>query len=147
MANAKYWTDKNYEDLKKAKNFPDCLKVAYDVIDSIGGQVGIVSGPISTGGQGSVEKNLAEFSKYIETMEKRGEIVFNQLPFENKFAELARNSEGYFMPILEDFFLPLFQSGKISKIWFMPNWQTSTGAKWEFEIADKLKIEKGFINL
>lgn len=147
MTNAKYWTDKHINDLNKARNFSDCLKVAYDVIDSIDGQVGIVSGPISTGGLGSIDKNLAEFSKYIDIMESKGEKIFNQLPFERKFQELAEGSKGYFMPILEDFFLPIFKSGKIKKIWFMPGWQTSTGAKWEFEIADQLKIDKGFINL
>lgn len=145
MPNAKYWTDKNYEDLSKARNFSDCLKIAYDVIDSIDGQVGIVSGPISTGGSGSIEKNLAEFSRYIEILDTRGEKIFNQLVFEDKFQELAEGCNEYFMPILEDFFLPIFKSSKISKIWFMPGWQTSTGAKWEFEMAEKLGIERCFI--
>ena len=107
--------------------------------------VSLVSGPISTGGAGSLEKNLELFAEAIAHLEMHGENVFDQLPFENKITEFSKDYKGYYMPILEDFFLPLFKSGKIAKIWFMPGWETSTGAKWEYEQAEKLGIKKVLI--
>lgn len=37
------------------------------------------------------------------------------------------------MPILEEFYLPIFSSGRIKEAWFIPGWRTSTGARWERE--------------
>lgn len=143
---AKYWTDKHYENLKKSETFPELLSVAYDIIDSIPKPIALVSGPITTGGQGSIAKNLEVFQRAITFLEDRGEYVFNQLPFEDKFSVMARSYKGYFMPILEEFFLPIFQSGKVDKIWFMKDWQSSTGAKWEYEQAKKFGIETLFMS-
>ena len=141
---AKYWTEKHYQALHKAKTFPELLVIAYEILDSISVPVGLVSGPISTGGLGSIAENLKVFEEAITTLENKGEHVFNQLPFEDKFLEMSQSYKGYFTPILEEFFLPIFKSGKIAKIWFMPGWKTSTGAKWEYEQADKLGIERCF---
>ena len=143
---SKYWMQRHHEEVAKAKTFSELLAIANDIIDSMPGPVVLVSGPISSGGRGSITENLKALEDNIFAMEMRGENVWNQLPFENKFSELAKGHEGYFMPILEEFFLPIFKSGKIKKIWFMTGWETSTGATWEYEQAKKLRIEIGFID-
>ncbi|MES2088114.1 MAG: hypothetical protein V4467_03960 [Patescibacteria group bacterium] len=139
---AKYWTAKNYEDVEKAEVFSELFVVASEILNSIPEPVALVSGPISTGGLGSIEKNLEVMARNIAALEKKGVHIFNQLPFENKFKEFSKNSKEYYTPILDHFYLPLFQTGKITKIFFVPGWETSTGAKWEYEQAEKLGIEK-----
>lgn len=139
---ARYWSEKNFQDVEKAKNFSELLAVANQILDTIPVPAGLVSGPVSTGGLGSIAKNIAVLNQKIDELEVSGKHIFNQLPFENKFKEFSKNSKGYYTPILDDFYLPLFQSGKITKIFFIPGWQTSTGASWEYEQAGKLGIER-----
>lgn len=142
----KHWTEKHFERVEKAKNFPELLSVAYEILDSMPKPVTIISGPISTGGRGSVQENLAVMARAILRREWHGDNVFDQLPFEQKFGEFASKYDGCCMPILEDFFLPIFESGKIEKICFIPGWESSTGAKWEKEQAERLGIEMCFMH-
>ncbi|MDO8590486.1 MAG: DUF4406 domain-containing protein [bacterium] len=142
-----YWTLEDFENLKKAETMAELLNIALAILDRMPKPVSLVSGPISTGGRGSTSQNLKVFAEAIEALAKTGETVFNQLPFEDKFSELSRRSKlSYFMLVLDDFFLPILKSGKIDKIWFMPGWETSTGAKWEYEQAKKLAIEHDFLD-
>src|SRR2546430_1246421 len=97
--NAKYWNQKNYEAVENATTLGECLAVASEILAAIPRPVVLVSGPISTGGAGSPEKNMDVLQKAITELEHRGEHVFNQLPFEKKFAEIAAKYEGYCMPI------------------------------------------------
>jgi len=39
----------------------------------------------------------------------------------------------YYMPILEEFYLPIFKEKLIKKAWFIPGWESSQGARWERE--------------
>ena len=121
----------------------DLLAVARAVLDRMPDPVVLISGPISTGGRGSIEENLRAFSDAIRLVHLSGKTVFNQLPFEDKFIELSRKSTAaYFTPILDDFFLPILKSGKIKQIIFMKDWQSSTGARWEHAMAVELGIER-----
>jgi hypothetical protein len=65
------------------------------------------------------------------------------MPFEDQMQNLKKkfSTEKVVNDILNDFYLPIFKSGVISAFYFMPNWQTSFGAKWEHEEAKKLGIE------
>ena len=142
---ANHWKDKHHREVSEAKSFSELLATAHDIIDLIPGPASLVAGPISTGGHGSITKNLKDLGNAIAKIEMQGEYVFNQLPFEAKFGELSKDYDGYCLPILEDFFLPIFKSGKIKKIWFAPGWETSTGAKWEYETAGRLGIPRVLI--
>ncbi len=42
--------------------------------------------------------------------------------------------------LLEEFYLPMFKSGLIKILCFLPGWQNSIGATWEHEQAKKLGI-------
>ena len=138
-----YWTKGDFDRLKSANSMPELLTVALDILDRMPDPVSLVTGPISTGGKGSIPENLAVFKQYISYLRSTGKIVFNQLPFEEKFGELAnRSTLTYYTPILDDFFLPIFKSGKIKEMCFIPGWESSTGARWESNMADKLGIKK-----
>ncbi len=141
-----YWTKEDFAAVEKSTALSELLAVAMAVIARMPAPVSLVSGPISTGGSGNRDQNIKIFSETIRSVKESGATVFNQIPFEQKFGELAAASDlPYFQPILEEFFMPFFQSGKIAEIIFMKNWQTSTGARWEHEIAQKLGIKIRFL--
>lgn len=62
--------------------------------------------------------------------------------FRNRWrAADASRANQYFMPILEDFYLPVLQSGYIKRGWFIHGWESSFGTRWEREQFTKAGIE------
>jgi len=141
-----YWKPSDFEAIDTADSMQELLKIAMGILSRMPDPIVIVAGPISTGGRGSLSENLKVFAETIKKVKDSGKIDFNQLPFENKFGELDRKAGmPYFKPILDDFFLPIMKSGKISKIYFIEDWQSSTGARWEYEMAEKIGIPKSIL--
>ncbi len=136
-----YWTKKDIQDVKKAKNFNDLSVVAMRVVARMPQPVGEVCGPITSGGLGSREKNLKAFNKAIDKLRKAGSCIFDQIPFEEKLYEFtqAKWYQGG-LQLLSEFYMPIFKSGLIDTFYFMPLWHTSMGAKWEHEQAKNLGI-------
>lgn len=68
--------------------------------------------------------------------------VFDQMPFEIPMQKVKELYVGrtYITEILTDFYLPLFKSGKIEGVYFLPDWQSSRGSVWEHEHALKFGI-------
>ncbi len=99
------------------------------------------------GGKGSIEANLEEFNNQIKKLQDKGLNVFDQMPFEEPMHRLlieflkTRSKNEYMDSILTEFYLPLFESGYIKELYFLPDWQSSNGAKWEHEQAKKLGIK------
>ncbi len=112
-----------------------------------GGEV--VCGPISTGGRGSSEENLRVFEATIETLKKVGRPIFSQVPYEERiffFRKRWQDSDPsragqYYMPILEEFYYPLFQTKLIKRGWFIPGWNSSFGARWEREQLEEVNAD------
>lgn len=130
------------KDMFNAKTFEDLSKIALRIIKKMPRSVGIVSGPISNGGAGSVEKNLEIFKETIERLRRAGENVFDQMPFEEHMFRISQDKT-YFKgedQLLQKFYLPLFESGFIQTMYFIRGWQTSYGAKWEHGQAIRLSI-------
>ena len=138
---AKYWTEENYKDLQKAKNFKDLYKIAHQVLDRMPEDIGQVCGPIATGGLGSVEANLKKFDETVRILQEEGKIIFDQIPFEWPMQELKKTVTEGVKSILEDFYLPIFKSGKITTLYFIKGWETSKGANWEHDQAKQLVLE------
>jgi hypothetical protein len=99
-------------------------------------------GPISTGGKGSVEENIKEFDKAIFFFIDKGEYVFDQIPFQDAMVRLKKEvaDDEYDQRILTEFYLPIFKSGKIKELKFLPGWESSRGARWEHQQAETLEI-------
>lgn len=136
-----YWTPENFEKLAVAENLQDLLVIAIDILKRMPQPVILVCGPISTGGFGNVEANLRAFESTIHAKQKAGKSVFNQLPFEEKFAKFSQEAKmAYFTPVLDEFFLPIIKSGYIAEMHFMKDWQSSTGARWEHTTANELGV-------
>jgi hypothetical protein len=98
-----------------------------------------VCGPITTG-PGTIREKLLLFERAITYQRRLGRIVFNQLPTEKKLAVLwgqwkekaGRNPDDYCFELLEEFYYPVLTSGLIQRLCFLPNWQMSIGARWEW---------------
>ncbi|PIR68152.1 hypothetical protein COU49_02245 [Candidatus Nomurabacteria bacterium CG10_big_fil_rev_8_21_14_0_10_35_16] len=118
----KYWEDKDWNDLEKAKSVADLYIIAKRIISRIPKPFVQVCGPIGTGGLGSIEANLKLFNKAIKKLQNQGINVFDQMPFEKPMQKLHDKSVAkgkYPENILTDFYCPLFESGLISTFYFL----------------------------
>src|SRR3989344_544510 len=135
----RHWRLEHIIQLEDARNYADLGKIAIDVVKGMPQPIGQVCGPISTGGYNSIKENLEYFNKMIERLNGQGHIIFNQMPFEVPMQELRMASqmtrEETNRMLLESFYLPLFESGLIKKLYFICGWESSQGSKWEREKA------------
>ena len=97
-------------------------------------------GPISTGGFGNIDENIECISSTIQAAEKIGIPVFNQMAYERRMDLILENHTGYDYPLLEFFYKPILESGKIGALLFLPLWETSVGSKWEHDFAKSINI-------
>lgn len=141
------WNDADYEAAHNAKDFHALAETAMTVLNRYPGKLGMVSGPISTGGFGSPEKNMAVFRSVVEYLSTDKHLnIFSQVPFEIPMHRLhsewtLSGNTGYCMPILNDFYDVIFGSGKISDLYLIDGWQSSFGARHEVEFCKETDIE------
>ena len=142
----------------KATTFAELAEVAKVELDKFDGHAEIVCGPITTGGLGTPEANLRIFGKVIELLAAGGAPIFNQAPYEDKIFELrnkwraedpARENQ-YYLPILFEFYAPLFATCAFKKGHFIPGWRSSKDVSWEHDELKRLGAEikylpQGFI--
>lgn len=124
-------------------------EVAYETRKRYGPQVklGMVSGPISTGGLGSVAANIVAFEKTVSLLQVLNVPLFNQLPFEPHMWRIAEAEGDDFDPkeLLEGFYLPLLMSGCIGTLYFIHGWESSNGAQWEHGKTIELGLGRAFL--
>lgn len=140
-----HWTEVETEMLESAKTFGDLASIALIILGrmkELGKPVVQICGPMSTGGFGNLTENMQLFEYAIDVANDMDVTVFNQLPFQNAMIRIAdwKPGEPYVMDILEIFYRRIFESGLIAKTLFLPDWQSSHGAKWERELVAKLGI-------
>ena len=138
----KYWTEQDFKDLEKCGNPTELLAIAMRVIGRMPKEnLGQVCGPITSGGKGNFVDNMALFNETIKRLHSDGHNVFDQMPFEDPMQSLKTKPDGKSENILIDFYQPIFKSGYIKKLYFMPDWESSKGARWEHDLANELGIE------
>jgi hypothetical protein len=149
----RHWNEKERLALTKAKSFGELAELALQIIDRMPEDINIVSGPISTGGVGSNAGNIKVFKNITEFLgDEMGLNVLSWIPFETRIGGMARewsklNPEGaYCMPILNDFYYPIFSSKKIKKVNFIHGWQSSFGASWEHKLCEELGIQREYLS-
>lgn len=137
-----YVTPEDTSDLNAATTFEELKAIAFRIIRRIPQPVSMVCGPISTGGAGSIEKNLEALRRAIQGLERTGYNVFNQTIFEAPFMRI-KETPGWRgeQNLLEVFYRPLFEAGLIRILHFVPSWRTSYGATWEHQQAMRLNLE------
>ncbi len=143
-----YWTLRDREEVKRAKNFQELAKVGCRILERMPQPVGQVCGPITSGGVGSVAGNILIFQKTIEDLQKLGLIIFNQLAFEKPLWKIMKEFPRQWgkpnkkdLQLLEEFYGTLFHSGYMKTLYFIPGWEYSFGACWEYGKANELDIE------
>jgi hypothetical protein len=139
----KYWEEKDWQDVDRAKSMADLYIIAKRIIDRMPKPIVEVCGPIANGGLGSIEANLNAFNETIKKLQKDGLNVFDQMPLEESMQKLkvGNDMDKLVRDLLNDFYMPIFKSGAISVFYFMPGWESSRGAIWEHETAKELNIE------
>ena len=142
----KFWTEEDASELSRAKTFEVMAVVALRVIARMPQPVGQACGPITTGGTSSLEKNLEIFRRIIIALSVSGTSIFDQLPFEPSIRRV-RNWEysAGGLRLLEGFYLPIFKSGLIQRLYFIHGWESSLGARWEHERALELGISVEYL--
>lgn len=140
-----HWTNTEVEALKRASTFEQTADIAIVILASMRAldqPVVQICGPMSTGGLGNLNRNLAYFQRAIDVASEKGLTVFNQIPFQqaiDRIDQVSKNGQ-YCMDILEVFYRRVFESGHISKTLFLPDWQSSIGATWERNLVAELGI-------
>jgi len=142
----KYYTPERMLAIKESQDYKDLALVAWDILEDMNDDfaprpIAMLSGPISTGGKGSRTENLLVFSRAIQRVSAGGLIVFDQMPFEDDIGRIFKSDPTQQeLRLLEEFYLPIFETGFINLMCFLPNWESSFGARWEHEQAKRLKI-------
>jgi len=139
------WTAEELLELQRINNYSELVEFALEKLEKLPKPVIQVCGPLTTGGRGSFSENLKHFGKAIDFLNDQGRVVFDQRPFETPFRKLenqkVKQQNGYDTDLLEKFYLPLFESGRLSELYFLPGWEYSTGARWEHDQAKRLGIK------
>ncbi len=139
------WKQPHLELLDKAENFSELKDIAIEVVKAMPQPIGQVCGPISTGGLGSIEENLKMMDKTILKLNDQQKNIFNQSPFEipmqSMKTKLGTSLIEANQKLLDDFYLPIFESGHIKTLYFISGWESSHGARWEHEKAKELGID------
>lgn len=139
---AGYATKNDLADIAKAKTFEELRNIAFRILDRMPWPIGIVCGPLTTGGLGSFELNMARMRNTISGLICCDEAVFNQLIFEKAIHRITDNKSYYKdgNHLLETFYLPIFKK-YIRVIYFIPGWESSIGASWEHKRAEEFDIK------
>jgi hypothetical protein len=137
-----YWREEDFFDLEKVQSFGEMFLIAKRVIERMPKELVQVCGPITSGGLGSVEENLHYLNNHIQKLQDSNIDVFDQMPFESTIHRLFNDPlrTQKHDAVLTDFYLPLFTSGVITSLYFVPGWESSRGANWEHEKAKELKL-------
>ena len=147
------------EKIAKAETYAELAPIAMEMIDSyikyqqekkLPEWMEMVCGPISTGWLGTIDANIAHFNEHIKNLVLAGNPIFDQTIFEEAILRIKtkRREDGivlggqYDDKILTDFYQPLFESGKIKKMHFIPWRMSSKGAIRERRQAELLGIDE-----
>lgn len=141
-----YWRDYHYAKLNGLNDFSEMFVLALDILNTMPSPVAQVCGPITTGAL-KINENILVFKQTITTLSQQGHVIFNQIPFQNAMERICKKLEvqGYPIEILTEFYLPLFESGKIRTLHFIPGWEQSTGARWEHEQGLRLGLQINYL--
>lgn len=137
-----HWKPHHLELVKTLDTYAGMRELAFAMLQDLPGPIIQVCGPLTTGGRGSFKANVEALHDAIHWLVGQGKNVFDQRPFETPMRRLveARITPGYAYDLLTEFYLPLFESGHIKELHFLHDWESSTGARWEYEQGIRLGI-------
>src|ERR1035437_3198523 len=87
----KHWNADYLDNLNRARSFIDLATIALDIVFRLPEKVEMVSGPISTGGVGTIPGNRKVFEGVIEILILESKLnIFSQMPFEDKMVQFKK---------------------------------------------------------
>lgn len=140
------WTDAQLMEIELLQTYDAMVKFAIAMLATLPQPVCQVCGPITTGGRGSFEENIKLFHCGIMRLHSDGRILFDQRPFIAPIQRLIGEQADYPWNVLEEFYLPVFKSGHIKEFHFLPGWESSFGAQWEYDRAVELNIDISYLS-
>ena len=135
-----FWQDRHRKLLAKVKSFTDLALVCQAIIESAGGSLHILSGPMTSGGIGNGNKkiNFKVIKRATEFMwTERGLRILSHLPFEDKLDELVSHwrvttgSSEYCWILMEEFYGRILTPSNFAGMHFLDDWRSSKGATYE----------------
>jgi len=141
-----YFTKDDHSEIAAACTYEALRDIALRILHRMPPGVSMVCGPISTGGLGSIEKNLIRFGRAIELLAGCNVNVFTQIPFEDALKRTRGDGLPYKngLALLETFYYPIFSSGRVARLCFLPDWQSSFGTQWEHGCAEELNLTRAY---
>lgn len=137
----KYITKKDLGVIASSNSFEEIVLAAEAILARLPKPIGQVCGPISTGNNLSPAENLENIHRAVTLFQRGGLTIFSQIPFERAFDKILGDyHSGYDTPILQEFYHPLFRRKLIDYLIFLPGWDRSVGAQWEYDCAKKLGV-------
>lgn len=140
-----YYTKKHLHKISECKDYEEMVTVALEIQQDMPKPLAQVCGPVSTGGKGSIEKNLQILENAMYKLILQGINIFDQASFEEPMQKIRQESDETLnesnLELLEKFYKPLFESGLITIFYFLSDWQSSYGATWERKQTERLGIE------
>jgi hypothetical protein len=138
--------EKYYQKMKEAESYLDLSDIAIEILSGMPQPVSMVSGPISSGGRGSIKENLSELKRVVSDLKEKGDVIFDNLSFEEHISRIRSSQSNLSKEesnqiLLEEFYGPIFDSGFIKRIFFLPDWESSQGASWEHGKAEELDMD------
>lgn len=135
-------SDEDRKNIEKAKTIDELLLIAYYILIGMPKPIGMVCGPISTGGTGDRKTNIAAIRSTADRLQRAGKSIFDQTIFDKAFARLEtqRAQENPYW-LLENFYRQLFTNRFITTLYFLPTWQSSLGARWEHNEGKRLWLK------
>lgn len=141
-----HWTREELAVLEAAATLREVAEIALGHLyrlQSYGRPIVQICGPMTTGGLGSLSANMRRFECAIAGAAGAGHLVFDQIPLQAAIIRITdhHNSTEYNVDILEVLYAPIFGSGCINTVFFIPGSETSRGATWERRKVMGLGIE------
>ncbi len=140
------------QTVQKAENFEEVLLLTIKVISEIKKQkqdarIGYVSGKVTADGAAHITENLARLHRFTKQLEQiHGEHIFSAA---DVFSEEVYWKINLPRPIHEkdfyEFWRKIVSSG-VTDIYMTPEWEKSTGARDEHEIATTLKLKIHYVD-
>jgi hypothetical protein len=145
-----YLTGANIADVSLAKTLEKLVRLAVGVMMRMPQPVAWVGGPISSGPLTYAE-NRARMRAVVVSLKKEGVTVFNHLPFEKRAEQLLaeefkKSVNGGRLPVQaqrelrDDFYVPIFTSGRVRILYLLPDWPFSLNALWQNKFAEEAGI-------
>jgi hypothetical protein len=137
-----YFEIRDYTEIGAAETFETLRDIAFRVLLRMPEEPSMVCGPIMFG-TASPKESRERFDIAIDMLAMSGKNLFTQLPFDDALQRISTRTDRFEggRELLRTFYLPLFQSQKVAKLYFLPDWDTSRGAVWQHDRAMDFEID------